>query len=145
MVYIATVKVFELEEQLFQQQAVEQELRQAHVAELAEVQQKMRVQMEEEKQNFLQQIRELTRLKEDAYAKVCIWRVQGISEMVQASWWHPVENGWIDVCNILWSLHFFCGTSTYYQSITMFSLFAFPPFLSLSLSPLMSFFALNVY
>ena len=85
MVYIATVKVFELEEQLFQQQAVEQELRQAHVAELAEVQQKMRVQMEEEKQNFLQQIRELTRLKEDAYAKVCIWRVQGISEMEQAS------------------------------------------------------------
>ena len=83
MVYITTVKVFELEEQLFQQQAVEQELRQAHVAELAEVQQKMRVQMEEEKQNFLQQIRELTRLKEDAYAKVCIWRVQGISEMVQ--------------------------------------------------------------
>ena len=85
MVYIATVKVFELEEQLFQQQAVEQELRQAHVAELAEVQQKMKVQMEEEKQNFLQQIRELTRLKEDAYAKVCIWRVQGTSEMVQAS------------------------------------------------------------
>ena len=83
--YIATVKVFELEEQLFQQQAVEQELRQAHVAELAEVQQKMRVQMEEEKQNFLQQIRELTRLKEEAYAKVCIWRAQGISELVQAS------------------------------------------------------------
>lgn len=75
MVYmhITTVKVFELEEQLFQQEAVEQELRQAHVVELAEVQQKMRGQLEEEKQILLKQIRELTRLKEEAHTKVCIY------------------------------------------------------------------------
>lgn len=75
MVYmhITAVKVFELEEQLFQQEAVEQELRQAHVVELAEVQQKMRRQLEEEKQILLKQIRELTRLKEEAHTKVCIY------------------------------------------------------------------------
>lgn len=58
---------------MFQQQAVEQELRQAHVAELAEVQQKMRGQLEEEKQILFKQIRELTRLKEKAHTKVCIY------------------------------------------------------------------------
>lgn len=75
MVYmhITAVKVFELEEQLFQQEAVEQELRQAHVVELAEVQQKMRGQLEEEKQILLKQIRELTWLKEEAHTKVCIY------------------------------------------------------------------------
>ena len=52
---------------------MEQELRQAHVAELAEVQQKMRGQLEEEKQILFKQIRELTRLKEKAHTKVCIY------------------------------------------------------------------------
>lgn len=98
---ITAVKAFELEEQLFQQEAVEQELRQAHVAELAEVQQKMRGQLEEEKHILLKQIRELTRLKEEAHTKVCIYMY--MDSTCRDVWEYklqvrPVENGWIEIC-----------------------------------------------
>ena len=69
--FYSTAKVSELEDHLFQKQEMERELRQTHVVELAEMQQKMRRQLEAERERLLNQIRELTRMKEDANAKVC--------------------------------------------------------------------------
>jgi len=57
---------------MFQKHEVEQELRQTHVVELAELQRKMRGQLEAERERLLNQIRELTRMKEEANAKVCL-------------------------------------------------------------------------
>jgi len=57
---------------MFQKHEVEQELRQTHVVELAELQRKMRGQLEAERERLLNQIRELTRMKVEANAKVCL-------------------------------------------------------------------------
>lgn len=65
-------KVITLEEKVSQLREGEFKLRKVHTQELAQMQQRLRSELEAERGRLLNQIRELTRLKEEASAEVRI-------------------------------------------------------------------------